>query len=476
MHSHARRTADLFAVFCFLTVFFGLAASALRVTVSSPEDLLALAAAVNGGDEAYDGAEVVLTKDLDMEGYAFTPVGTGTHPFTGTFDGGGHVISGVTITSYTEENVFVEVNNKGVSYRRVPLGFFGRAHNAVIRDLGLRGVTFDVTAQTGDSLYAGLLCGYFSGDTDGGEYGVERCFAAGELTATSFRASVDAGGLIGRLADTGMGVTLFVKNVHADADVCAVAGSSTLARIGGIVGNFNISQVFSTAVLSRVRYAGALSGKGAMIYAGGVCGWANVDNSWGVGELDWEHHEIVEGTFERVLTDATGDFDGNSVYAGSVIGYTTTVSPVKVYTNAGNAFTVGGNKYPVAGTGVSLSQFSNETFLSNTLGFDMATVWRIADGLPVLRTAEAPLTVKTVSRESGTLAVTVCCGIAESGGKLFCAIYDAAGRLLDTGIVSAQSESTFSFADRENAAFVKAFLLDGDCRPLCPAASAAVGD
>lgn len=41
----------------------------------------------------------VLTADIDMSGTAFSPIGTYETPFTGTFDGDGHTISGLTIDS-----------------------------------------------------------------------------------------------------------------------------------------------------------------------------------------------------------------------------------------------------------------------------------------------------------------------------------------------------------------------------------------
>ena len=60
--------------------------SAQNLTISDVDDLTALAASVNGGD-SYEGATVTLAADLDLSRTAWTPIGTKSSPFDGTFDG-----------------------------------------------------------------------------------------------------------------------------------------------------------------------------------------------------------------------------------------------------------------------------------------------------------------------------------------------------------------------------------------------------
>ena len=64
--------------------------------ISTPTRLLAYAKIVNEGDTK---ACAKLTEDIDMDGYSedFQPIGTSVYPFSGTFDGQGHVISNLNI-------------------------------------------------------------------------------------------------------------------------------------------------------------------------------------------------------------------------------------------------------------------------------------------------------------------------------------------------------------------------------------------
>lgn len=66
--------------------------------VSSAEELRALSRRVALGDTLF-GCTVRLTQDIEQAGY-FLPIGSALHPFEGTFEGDGHVISGLTVDGY----------------------------------------------------------------------------------------------------------------------------------------------------------------------------------------------------------------------------------------------------------------------------------------------------------------------------------------------------------------------------------------
>ncbi len=78
------------------------------VTISSAKLLAKLAQEVNDGTSthitddnsrklAYDGYTITLTKDINLAGISWTPIGNSTYPFAGTFDGDNHTISNLTI-------------------------------------------------------------------------------------------------------------------------------------------------------------------------------------------------------------------------------------------------------------------------------------------------------------------------------------------------------------------------------------------
>ena len=72
-------------------------------TVTTADGLLAVAAAVNGGNVDYN---ITLAADIDLAGKVWTPIGTTKNPYEGTFDGGNFTISNLTLTvNYQEVGV-----------------------------------------------------------------------------------------------------------------------------------------------------------------------------------------------------------------------------------------------------------------------------------------------------------------------------------------------------------------------------------
>ena len=73
--------------------------------IGTPQELLDFAKWVKKGG---NGSTAYLTADLDMTGYSdkFSPIGTGSKPFKGTFDGQGHVIRNLHITGENYAGLF----------------------------------------------------------------------------------------------------------------------------------------------------------------------------------------------------------------------------------------------------------------------------------------------------------------------------------------------------------------------------------
>ena len=74
--------------------------------ISTAEQLAGLAQLVNGG-KTFEDKTIRLTANLDLSGYEWTPIGTGSrsdntitgYSFQGTFEGDNHTISGITINA-----------------------------------------------------------------------------------------------------------------------------------------------------------------------------------------------------------------------------------------------------------------------------------------------------------------------------------------------------------------------------------------
>ena len=171
------------------------------------------AAKVNAGPQ---NIKAKLTADIDMFDVVHTPIGTfNTNnpktPFTGTFDGQGHVI----------RNLYVHTTDNREA------GFFSRTDNATIQNIGFE----DAIIESNDR--AGVLGGEVYRSNN-----VSNIYAYNS-TVTSTNTSSDKGGLAGEAA----GNTRFVN--------CW----TTFATIGGKLANTPINS-----------FAGLNTGAGSMVY------------------------------------------------------------------------------------------------------------------------------------------------------------------------------------------------------------------
>lgn len=173
--------------------------------IGSGAELAWLANAVNnasGGTKFY----VVLTDDIDLGNQPWTPIGKDFHEFSGTFDGGGHVVEGLKVSNAADA------------------GLFGVAKGAAIKNLVVRG------SVTGTDNAAGILakakseactienCGNeatvtvtkSSGGYAGGILGststnvqIARCYNRSAVTSTGSISSSRAGGIVGYISGNG---------------------------------------------------------------------------------------------------------------------------------------------------------------------------------------------------------------------------------------------------------------------------------
>ncbi len=67
-------------------------------TIGSASELAQFCYNVNHG-KSYAGQTITLTSDIDLNEHYWTPIGTTTYKFSGTFNGQGHAVSNMSITS-----------------------------------------------------------------------------------------------------------------------------------------------------------------------------------------------------------------------------------------------------------------------------------------------------------------------------------------------------------------------------------------
>ena len=168
-------------------------------TVTSADGLMNIAKLVNGGKTDIN---ITLDTDIDLTGKNWTPIGTSfSNKYTGTFDGGGHTIKGLTVTT----------NDQFV-------GLFGSIGNAgPVKNVMMEGVQITKNHSSG---FAGGVAGYSDGT-------IENCSVSGSVSGTVY-----VGGVVGAQWEgsiTGCSSSATVKGmVHVGGVVGQTNGGATL--------------------------------------------------------------------------------------------------------------------------------------------------------------------------------------------------------------------------------------------------------
>ena len=131
-------------------------------TVTSADGLMNIAELVNGGKTDIN---ITLDTDIDLTGKDWMPIGT-SNPYTGTFDGGGHTIKGLTVTTNDEY-----------------AGLFGWLGDAgTVKNVVMEGVQITKNHSPG---FAGGVAGFSWGT-------IENCSVSGSVSGTVY-----VGGVVG---------------------------------------------------------------------------------------------------------------------------------------------------------------------------------------------------------------------------------------------------------------------------------------
>ena len=239
-----------------------------------------------------------LTADIDLTGKDWTPIGTNFYnSYTGTFDGGGHTIMGLTVTT----------NDQYV-------GLFGRLGKAgTVKNVVMDGIQITCNHRLG---YAGGVAGFSWGGT------IENCSVSGSVSGT-----ICAGGVVGiqwEASITGCSSSATVKgmvqvggvagetNSGATMAACYATGNVTIEIDpinnilgGGLVGFNAGSSVLACYATGNVTSTGSSTGK---VHIGGFLG----DNYTTVTAGYWKNNHEQGIGYNRESTGAT-KVDGSVV-------------------------------------------------------------------------------------------------------------------------------------------------------------------
>ena len=163
-------------------------------TVTSADGLMNIAKLVNGGKSDIN---ITLDTDIDLTGKDWTPIGTDyDNSYKGTFDGGGHTITGLTFTTNDEF-----------------AGLFGWLNRAgTVKNVVMEGVQITSNRIYGGSI--GGVVGYSWGT-------IENCSVSGSVSGTVY-----VGGVVGAQIDGSITGCSSSATVKGTTDVGGVAGQT----------------------------------------------------------------------------------------------------------------------------------------------------------------------------------------------------------------------------------------------------------
>ena len=261
-------------------------------TVTSADGLMNIAKLVNGGKTDIN---ITLDTDIDLTGKNWTPIGTDyDNSYKGTFDGGGHTITGLTVTT----------NDQFV-------GLFGYLNRAgTVKNVVMEGVQITSNHMFGCT---GGVVGYSWGT-------IENCSVSGSVSGTIF-----VGGVVGAQWEgsiTGCSSSATVKgmvhvggvvgqtDVGATLTACYATGNVTIEinpakniACGSLVGMNAGSSLLACYATGNVTSTGSSTG---YVHIGGflgenyttvtACYWKN-NHEQGIG-YNWRSTEAtkVDGT------------------------------------------------------------------------------------------------------------------------------------------------------------------------------------
>jgi hypothetical protein len=277
-------------------------------TISTAEELAGLAQIVNGtwgenpARDNFSGKTIRLVANIDLSGYEdWVPIGNygfdSISVFSGTFDGGGYVISkvnldrSIAITKALSEGKPVNFNDMARDYQ----GLFGYIRNGRVENLGLDSV--NILGYK----YVGGIAGRISDSSI-----ITNSYSTGNVFGHYM-----AGGLAG-LVNMNSSVT----NSYSSSRV--YGGEAGGGVVGYLDKNSNVTNSYSTGNAKGSNHVGGVVGH--------VVGNSSVTNSYFAGNIEgyWYIGGVVGGISDSSSIDncySTGIINGLSENIGGVVGH-----------------------------------------------------------------------------------------------------------------------------------------------------------
>ncbi len=360
------------------------------LVIDSAEDLAAFVSAVNSG-RSFSKKTVELACDIvwadgDLETWResapknkWTPIGTSSNPFTGTFDGKGHIVSGLYYY--------------GTKSGNSNAGFFGYTTDAVIKDLHIENSYINAYRTIGSIVAYAQKSLTVSG-----------CSSNAYLVSNYMTAADhNIGGIVGRadgiITETqtigNVSQTVVVSADKVDVSDCIYVGDITSdngCNVGGIVGRangstFTISGCFADGTYTGFNRVSGILGRAysdveisdccsfADLYIwgdaniGGILGGFRVDNTVYIHDCyyDGNFYDAYSSTYGSIRSIPTR-LGANEISGG--VAYGTFLETSTYYTDSDNdnSYSASGNQTGIP-SGVKRLGGLDE-FLANNDSFD----------------------------------------------------------------------------------------------------------
>ena len=225
-------------------------------TVTSADGLMNVAELVNGGKTDIN---ITLDKNIDLTGKGWTPIGTSfDNSYKGTFDGGGHTITGLTVTTNDQfVGLFGYLNRAGTVKNVVMEGI-------QITSNHMFGCTGGVVGYSWGTIENCSVSGSVSGtDCVGGVVGSQK---AGSIIGCSSSATVKGKHYVGGVAGEKWGT---MTACYATGNVTLEIASQKNNFGGGVVGLNGGSRVLACYATGNVTSTGSSTGN---VHIGGLFG------------------------------------------------------------------------------------------------------------------------------------------------------------------------------------------------------------
>ena len=225
-------------------------------TVTSADGLMNVAELVNGGKTDIN---ITLDKNIDLTGKGWTPIGTSfDNSYKGTFDGGGHTITGLTVTTNDQfVGLFGYLNRAGMVKNVVMEGI-------QITSNHMFGCTGGVVGYSWGTIENCSVSGSVSGtDCVGGVVGSQK---AGSIIGCSSSATVKGKHYVGGVAGEKWGT---MTACYATGNVTLEIASQKNNFGGGVVGLNGGSRVLACYATGNVTSTGSSTGN---VHIGGLFG------------------------------------------------------------------------------------------------------------------------------------------------------------------------------------------------------------